>query len=522
MVEPQTLPTGDGAPSKSVDLVELQGRYNAACGLLQRYLLSGFQFKKDHRDQIRSAIELRRSAADVLNSGGSTDAVEPDLGKVLSAFENALKQVPDGDPDVQQATEQQLDRFVAWYNGDGVASVPPALPQPKEPAAQRDRPAASGQAEDTSEGAGPESEPSKKPTARSALRAPRKTKPAVAVKPRRWLRRTAALLILAVAVSAMRAPDRRNDLGAALATGALFDVRSLDDMGFWFRSVSWTEAGGRLANYAWSDARIVGNSGVAFMASFMDSADLPRAEVETVAAEGPKIEAADAPDIAVEPPTRPGGVSDDTGVREPVLPAATDQPSASETAAVRALAEERRLIELEAKAAERAAQELRRQTEFERQIEELRRALQVREGDLNALNIQVQSLGEQLNTALARLAKSDRENAGMQAKSVALLAEREILLQRIANIEPAAVKPSDPALTPQPTVRAQATHLVDRPRVNARSGPGTSFGIVTSLPQGTPIALLEESNGWGKFRLLEEQASDDLIWVALSLLRAAE
>ena len=34
--------------------------------------------------------------------------------------------------------------------------------------------------------------------------------------------------------------------------------------------------------------------------------------------------------------------------------------------------------------------------------------------------------------------------------------------------------------------------------LNVRSGPGTNYKVLYSVPKGTPVAILEEKNGWGK------------------------
>ncbi|MEM6663810.1 MAG: SH3 domain-containing protein [Pseudomonadota bacterium] len=69
-----------------------------------------------------------------------------------------------------------------------------------------------------------------------------------------------------------------------------------------------------------------------------------------------------------------------------------------------------------------------------------------------------------------------------------------------------------------------ATHRVARDVINARSGPGTDNPVVTRLLRGTDLVLLDQQDGWGRFRILDasENTSADAdvyeVWAALRIL----
>jgi len=53
-------------------------------------------------------------------------------------------------------------------------------------------------------------------------------------------------------------------------------------------------------------------------------------------------------------------------------------------------------------------------------------------------------------------------------------------------------------------------------RVNMRVGPGTTYDVVTSLPQGTAVEVIDsDGDGWVKLRTVEE---DQIGWMAEYLL----
>lgn len=68
-----------------------------------------------------------------------------------------------------------------------------------------------------------------------------------------------------------------------------------------------------------------------------------------------------------------------------------------------------------------------------------------------------------------------------------------------------------PALAPLLDMRAVAGS-----RVNMRAGPGTSFDVLVTLPQGTETEVLEvNADGWAKIRVLGSGATG---WMAERLL----
>jgi hypothetical protein len=54
--------------------------------------------------------------------------------------------------------------------------------------------------------------------------------------------------------------------------------------------------------------------------------------------------------------------------------------------------------------------------------------------------------------------------------------------------------------------------------VNARAGPGTGNDVLTTLEEGTRLALREERDGWGRFLILDGVAAEIEAWVALSIV----
>ncbi len=59
---------------------------------------------------------------------------------------------------------------------------------------------------------------------------------------------------------------------------------------------------------------------------------------------------------------------------------------------------------------------------------------------------------------------------------------------------------------------------VDGSVVNMRSGPGTSFGVLTQLSRGDTVEVLREADGWLKLRAVE---SDRIGWMASFLVTAS-
>ena len=65
------------------------------------------------------------------------------------------------------------------------------------------------------------------------------------------------------------------------------------------------------------------------------------------------------------------------------------------------------------------------------------------------------------------------------------------------------------------------THRVDRPVINARSGPGTGNPALGRLAEGRDLSLLKTRQDWGQFVVLEGKLARQVVWVAMDLLRTA-
>ena len=90
------------------------------------------------------------------------------------------------------------------------------------------------------------------------------------------------------------------------------------------------------------------------------------------------------------------------------------------------------------------------------------------------------------------------------------------------------VMPSGAAMAPQPpaaatpVVSASATNLraVGGNRVNMRAGPGTDYGVLTTLSRGDRVIVLDDpGQGWVKLRV---QDGGRVGWMAASLLDQAD
>jgi hypothetical protein len=99
-----------------------------------------------------------------------------------------------------------------------------------------------------------------------------------------------------------------------------------------------------------------------------------------------------------------------------------------------------------------------------------------------------------------------------------------ITLASLSEVEPTpAVAASEPEIveevaveimpTPEPTLLLRT---VAGNRVNMRSGPGTDYGVVTTLTRGELAEVLETNdNGWMRLRVI---ATDQVGWMAERLL----
>jgi len=78
---------------------------------------------------------------------------------------------------------------------------------------------------------------------------------------------------------------------------------------------------------------------------------------------------------------------------------------------------------------------------------------------------------------------------------------------------------TEPAPAPSPEADApQATHRVARARINTRAGPGTATPVVTTLSAGTLLALIKTKGNWGRFLILDGEATGTEAWAALSIV----
>ena len=79
--------------------------------------------------------------------------------------------------------------------------------------------------------------------------------------------------------------------------------------------------------------------------------------------------------------------------------------------------------------------------------------------------------------------------------------------------------PVDKVDPPAP-VSPNATHLVARPIINVRGGPGLDNPVLFKLPQGARLGLLSHERGWGKFIILDGESQGAEAWASLSILEA--
>lgn len=94
-----------------------------------------------------------------------------------------------------------------------------------------------------------------------------------------------------------------------------------------------------------------------------------------------------------------------------------------------------------------------------------------------------------------------------------------------ATVQPASTEPAETAGAEPTESTATAgpagpstTHRVNRPVVNARSGPGTNNPVVTRLNNGTALAQISQAEGWGQFMVLSGESEGQVVWVAFSIV----
>lgn len=54
--------------------------------------------------------------------------------------------------------------------------------------------------------------------------------------------------------------------------------------------------------------------------------------------------------------------------------------------------------------------------------------------------------------------------------------------------------------------------------VNARMGPGTDFEVAFAMPETTPLRLLEQKNGWGRFAYAGPDGKTYRVWIYMTLV----
>lgn len=82
-------------------------------------------------------------------------------------------------------------------------------------------------------------------------------------------------------------------------------------------------------------------------------------------------------------------------------------------------------------------------------------------------------------------------------------------------VEEVAVASEEPLSQPQEDVKIWHT---TSSAVNARMGPGTDFDIAFKMPTSTPLKLMEQQNGWGRFSYSGQDGKVYSVWLAMSLV----
>ena len=66
--------------------------------------------------------------------------------------------------------------------------------------------------------------------------------------------------------------------------------------------------------------------------------------------------------------------------------------------------------------------------------------------------------------------------------------------------------------------KPKATHVVGKPLINTRTGPGTQHQVVTQLKAGAQLKMLEQSEDWGRFVIMSGATQGQEVWAALRIL----
>lgn len=156
--------------------------------------------------------------------------------------------------------------------------------------------------------------------------------------------------------------------------------------------------------------------------------------------------------------------------------------------------------------------------ELRAQVETASKTLATERAARNEADARVTELETQLADAKAAIA-----DAEARAPSDEVLAARNAQLTEELAEARAALAAVGTELAPDtgPRPTSGPSHLIDAARVNARSGPGIQNPVVTRLTRDTPLSLVEETNGWGRFRVLDGDAAGEDVWVSIRLTRSA-
>lgn len=100
------------------------------------------------------------------------------------------------------------------------------------------------------------------------------------------------------------------------------------------------------------------------------------------------------------------------------------------------------------------------------------------------------------------------------------LEQKEPVVPASAPAQPEATSTGE--LQSAQSIGPSPTHRVDRPVVNARSGPGTENPVVTTLLGGTELAQIDETGGWGQFMVLSGDAKGEVVWISLNIVIPVE
>ncbi|MEM7058405.1 MAG: SH3 domain-containing protein [Pseudomonadota bacterium] len=86
------------------------------------------------------------------------------------------------------------------------------------------------------------------------------------------------------------------------------------------------------------------------------------------------------------------------------------------------------------------------------------------------------------------------------------------------DIETSDIPRQTAATSPERSEAPRATHLVARPIINARSGPGLANPVLFKLSQGARLGLISEDGEWGKFLVLDGDGQGAEAWASLKIL----